>query len=206
VRRKGGRVFCWAVAWWQCPPDEFARTNIDARARQGHEKPRRASLYFACIFPVFYRDGRFRVLSIATEERKLEMKFEKGESGNPNGRPLGARNKRTIAAEKLFEDKAEDLAKVAVGLAEDGHAMALRLCLERVCAPKKSRPVQFELPALKTAADAVTAVGTVAEALAAGDLSAAEAADLAKFVQGFAHTLTTADLAQRVARLEEKVK
>ena len=39
--------------------------------------------------------------------------WQKGQSGNPNGRPRGARNKSTIAAEKLFGEKAEALTKVA---------------------------------------------------------------------------------------------
>jgi hypothetical protein len=91
------------------------------------------------------------------------MQFQKGQSGNPAGRPRGARNKQSIAAEKLFAD-AEELAKVAIDLAKAGDIAALRLCLDRICAPHRHRPVPFEMPSLGVAADAVGAMGTLMRA------------------------------------------
>ena len=112
------------------------------------------------------------------------MQFQKGQSGNPAGRPRGARNKQAIAAEKLFADDAEVLARVAIDLAKAGDIAALRLCLDRICAPHRHRPVAFEMPALGVAADAVGAMGTLMEGIAGGELSAPEAAGLAKVIQG----------------------
>ncbi len=43
--------------------------------------------------------------------------FEAGTSGNPNGRPKGARNKTTVAVEALLEGEAEALTRRAIDLA-----------------------------------------------------------------------------------------
>ncbi len=37
--------------------------------------------------------------------------FQKGISGNPNGRPTGSRNKLTLMAEALLDDEAEELVR-----------------------------------------------------------------------------------------------
>ena len=133
------------------------------------------------------------------------MQFQKGQSGNPAGRPRGARNRQTIAAEKLFADDAEVLARVAIDLAKAGDIAALRLCLDRICAPHRHRPVPFDMPALGAAADAVGAMSTLMEGIAGGELSAPEAAGLTKVIQGFTQALTTADLDKRIAELERRM-
>jgi hypothetical protein len=134
------------------------------------------------------------------------MQFQKGHSGNPHGRPPGARNRRTIAAEKLFDDDAEALTRVAIMLAKDGDIAALRLCMDRICAPHRHRPVAFDLPQLAGAADAVRAMGTIVQGIADGELSPPEAAELAKVVQSFAQTLASSDIDRRLSELERRSK
>jgi len=58
--------------------------------------------------------------------------FQPGQSGNPDGRPKGARNAATVAAEVLLDGEAEAITRKCVELAKEGDTVALRLCLERI--------------------------------------------------------------------------
>jgi len=66
--------------------------------------------------------------------------FKPGQSGNPRGKPKGARHKATLAALELLDGEAEALTRKAVDLALEGDTTALRLCLERIAPPARMRP------------------------------------------------------------------
>lgn len=72
--------------------------------------------------------------------------FRRGESGNPAGRPIGARHKATVAAEALLDGEAERLTRKVLEMALAGDIVAMRLCLERILPPRRERPVRFKLP------------------------------------------------------------
>ena len=67
-----------------------------------------------------------------TTVEKQGSRFQKGRSGNPNGRPKGSRNAATLAVEALLDGQAEALTRKAIEMALDGDAIALRLCLDRI--------------------------------------------------------------------------
>jgi hypothetical protein len=60
-------------------------------------------------------------------DTKQGARFRKGQSGNPSGRPPGARNKTTLAAEALLDGEAEALTRKAIERALEGDTTALRL-------------------------------------------------------------------------------
>jgi hypothetical protein len=113
----------------------------------------------------------------------------KGVSGNPAGKRPGTRNRATVAAEALLDGEAEALTRRAIELGKQGDITALRLCLDRVIAPRRERPMRFQLPALHTPGDAAGAMAAIAEAVANGELSALEASELAKVLESFAGIL-----------------
>jgi hypothetical protein len=129
-------------------------------------------------------------------------KFGAGQSGNPAGRPKGARNQATRAIEALLDGEAEALTRKAIEMALHGDGPALRLCLDRLCPPRKDRPVPFALPAIATAADAVKASAALVAAVAEGELTPSEAADFGKLVETVLRGIELTDVQDRLARLE----
>src|SRR5579862_116821 len=73
------------------------------------------------------------------------MGWVRGESGNPAGRPVGARDKRT-AMRELLEPHASELIAKAVELALTGDTTALRICIDRLIPPAKVREESVTLP------------------------------------------------------------
>ena len=130
-------------------------------------------------------------------------RFRKGRSGNPAGRPRGARNATTMAAEALLQGEAEKLTRKAIDMALAGDTVALKLCLERIYPARKDRPVAFPLPPISSARDAADIAAAVAQAVAAGQLTPSEAAELGKVIEIYVKAYQTAELDDRTARVEQ---
>jgi hypothetical protein len=118
-----------------------------------------------------------------TAPKQRGRPFRPGESGNPAGRPRGARNRSTIAAELLLEGEAEALTRKAIELALAGDTTALRLCMERLVPPRKDRLIEFVLPPVTSADDAAKAISAVLTAVAEGRITPAEAATVAGLIE-----------------------
>ena len=77
------------------------------------------------------------------------MLFQKGQSGNPSGRPRGSRNRATILFQNLLEDDAEAIARKAVDMAKAGDIAAIRICMDRLAPARRTDAIAFELPPLE---------------------------------------------------------
>ena len=131
------------------------------------------------------------------------MPFEKGESGNPAGRPRGSRNRATLLMESLLADDAEAIGRKAIAMAKQGDMAAIRLCMDRLAPVRKGEPVAFELPPLDKPADSVAAAAEIVAAVAAGELTPSEAADLAKVIDVYVRAVATKAFDERLTKLEE---
>ena len=106
------------------------------------------------------------------------MRFQPGQSGNPAGRPPGSLNKKTLEAQALLAERAEEIVTNLMDRAMEGHGTAMRLCMDRLVPTGRNRPVAIELPVIKTPEDAELALTVVTDELAAGKLTIAEASAL----------------------------
>jgi len=126
-----------------------------------------------------------------------------GVSGNPAGKPPGARARVTRLAEKLMADDAEAVVKAVVAAAKEGDMTAARLVLDRIAPPCRGRPVRLDLPPIVGAADLVKALAAVADAMARGVISAEEAQAAAGVLDHHRKAVETLDLERRIAALEQ---
>ena len=132
--------------------------------------------------------------------------FRPGQSGNPKGRPKGSRNKTTLAVKSLLDGQATALTQKAIDLALSGDLIALRICLDRILPVRKNRPIEFVLPEIETIADAPKAMTAITAAVARGEITAADAADVSRLVETCVRAIEASDLDKRLKTLEEAMR
>src|SRR5262249_57971466 len=139
-------------------------------------------------------------------------KFQKGQSGNPNGRAKGSRNRATMLVEQIFAEKlfgvdrkADAIISKVIEQAANGDTACIRLCFDRFAPSRKDRPVYFALPKMQEVKDAVNASAAIVDAVAGGDLTPSEAAELSKVVDSYTRSLQTAGFEERLSKLEKAI-
>lgn len=137
-----------------------------------------------------------------TERKAPPKAWKPGQSGNPKGKPAGARNKATIAVLALMENGAKEITEAVVAAAKAGDLTAARMILDRLAPHAKERPLSLTLPDTDTVEGISAAQQAILQAVAAGELLPGEGTALAGIVEGRRKALETEELEARIAALE----
>lgn len=131
--------------------------------------------------------------------------FAPGESGNPAGRPKGALNKATLAAQALFDGDAEALSGDLLQRAKNGNMIAARICLDRIVPRRREAPVAFTLPAVYTVDDAIYASNLVLAGVGNGELTPGEGAKLMGLLAQQRSLVQLSAIERRMEQVERRI-
>jgi hypothetical protein len=128
---------------------------------------------------------------VKTGRKQADTQFKPGQSGNPRGRPPGARSKATLLAEATLEGQLEQVVGKIVDKAIEGDMTAARMVLDRLMPAGRSRKIRFTLPPLKTSRDVAAASAALVGSVVAGNLAADEAIPMQQLLRGHVDILQT---------------
>ncbi|MDE2318957.1 MAG: hypothetical protein KGK02_04575 [Rhodospirillales bacterium] len=136
--------------------------------------------------------------------KKQAGRFQPGQSGNPAGKPRGARHKAVQAMDLLGRNEGEEILLSVIQAAKSGDMRAAEIILRRIWPETKGRPVHVDLPAVADAGGIVEAMAAITRAAAEGEITTEEASALAGLVEAQRKAIETAELEARIAALEAK--
>jgi hypothetical protein len=132
-------------------------------------------------------------------------RWKKGQR-NPKGYRRGSKHTATLFAENLLSGEAQGLIRKAVELALSGDVGALKLCLDRILPPLKSRPINFALPTLRTTSDALSALAALVQGTSSGQLLPEELEPLAATIATYIRATEVSMFEDRLSSLEREEK
>jgi hypothetical protein len=120
-----------------------------------------------------------------------------------SGRPTGSRNKATQAAQGLLSEYAEPITKKCLTMAMQADSTAMRLVMERILPARRSAPLQFKLPKMKSLSDIPKGAQAILTAIAKGQLTMDEGDRLMALLERYGRVLETTGILPRLEALEQ---
>ena len=143
-------------------------------------------------------------MSENTSEIQAKGRFQKGKSGNPNGKPKGARNQSTLLAERLLGEEIEGVCQSVIIEATAGNMQAARIILDRLLPPRKDSPIKLDLPKIESSAELLKAIGCVTDAVGSGQITPSEGEALSRIIDIHSRALELTEFEQRLTVLEQR--
>lgn len=141
-------------------------------------------------------------VALAPPPPKTEHLWKKGQSGNPNGKPPGTLNRKTLLT-KEFLDAGSEVAAVVIAAAKGGDMQAANLVLARIKPPLRPRAETVEF-ALDPGAALTGQAQQVLTAIATGKLDPESGKLLIDCLSSFAGLKQIDELDARLAALEKQ--
>ena len=142
--------------------------------------------------------------AVNTMSKQRGKPFQRGQSGNPSGKPSGARHRSTVMAEKFMRDETDVIVRAVIEKAKSGDMMAAKIILDRISPVRKGSPVHLALPPAKTASEVADAVTALIASMAAGKVTPDEAVTIGGVLEMRRKAIETGEFENRLAKLEAK--
>lgn len=129
------------------------------------------------------------------------QRWRPGQSGNPQGRPRGVKNKKSLVAEE-FEQQGSAVAQKVIEAALGGDIQAASLVLQRICPPLRPRaePSPFNLDVNTSLTEQAQ---QVLSAIACGDVDIESGRVLIGCLSSLASLKQVDEFERRIAALEQ---
>ena len=135
--------------------------------------------------------------------RTADGRFAKGNPGGP-GRPPKPAMAAVAALDELGVEAARELMGVVMEQARGGNLKAIEMVLARIWPARRGRPVQIDAPPVRACTDLMSAHGAVVDAVLAGDVSAAEGAQVSAVLETQRRIVSDVELERLIEELEER--
>jgi hypothetical protein len=141
-----------------------------------------------------------------SDKKQKPHLFKPGQSGNPKGKPKGARSKAVVLLESMVDGKAQELMKTALELALGGDRQVLMALINKVLPDVKDKPVSVSLPAMKGAQDLPKLTAAIMGAVGDGRITPMEAAALCRITESHCKAFEIQEIESRLSAIETKFK
>jgi hypothetical protein len=119
------------------------------------------------------------------------------------GRLKGSRNKKTLWFREMLEDHGEALMKKCMVDALRGDRHSMRLCIERLLAPRREVAVRLSFPRVHNLASIDAASERVIGAITKGEITPADGQMIAGVLEHRRRVIETLELESRLQTLEK---